>query len=75
MVLLHQSVIGLEAKRQMEKVDEYPDIVIGCAGGGSNLGGLMSAYMGDKLTGKKGPLFHCGRTRLLPLSDPAQICL
>jgi tryptophan synthase beta chain len=56
-VLLHQSVIGLEAKAAMEKVDEYPDIVIGCAGGGSNLGGLMSAFMADKLAGKKAPYF------------------
>jgi tryptophan synthase beta chain len=51
-VLLHQSVIGLETKTAMEKIDEYPDLVIGCAGGGSNLGGLMSAFMADKLTGK-----------------------
>ena len=51
-VLLHQSVIGLETKAAMDKIGEYPDIVIGCAGGGSNMGGLMCAYMGDKLTGK-----------------------
>lgn len=51
-VLLHQSIIGLESKIAMEKIGEYPDIVIGCAGGGSNLGGLMSAFMQDKLTGK-----------------------
>jgi tryptophan synthase beta chain len=56
-VLLHQSVIGLESKIAMEKIDEYPDIVIGCAGGGSNLGGLMSAFMGDKLQGKTNPTF------------------
>lgn len=56
-VLLHQSVIGLESKTAMEKIGEYPDIVIGCAGGGSNLGGLMSAYMGDKLTGKGSAYF------------------
>lgn len=41
-VLLHQSVIGLEAKLAMEEVDAYPDILIGCAGGGSNLGGLWA---------------------------------
>ena len=41
-VLLHQSIIGLESKQAMEMLDEYPDIVIGCAGGGSNLGGLIS---------------------------------
>ena len=52
-VLLHQSIIGLETKTAFEKIDEYPDIIIGCAGGGSNLGGLMSPFMMDKLTGKK----------------------
>ena len=46
-VLLHQSVIGLESKIAMEKIGEYPDIVIGCAGGGSNLGGLMAAFLQD----------------------------
>lgn len=52
-VLLHQSVIGQEAKAAMEKYGEYPDIVIGCAGGGSNLGGLMGPFMADKLAGKE----------------------
>ena len=52
-VLLHQSVIGLEAKTAMDMLDEYPDIVIGCAGGGSNLGGLISPFMGEKLRGEK----------------------
>lgn len=56
-VVLHQSVIGLEAKAAMEKYDIYPDVVIGCAGGGSNLGGLMGAFMADKLTGKREPYF------------------
>ncbi|MEA4889815.1 MAG: TrpB-like pyridoxal phosphate-dependent enzyme [Clostridiaceae bacterium] len=56
-VLLHQSIIGLESKLAMEKIGEYPDIVIGCAGGGSNMGGLMSAFMGDKLQGKTNPYF------------------
>ena len=54
-VLLHQSIIGLESKRAMEMLDEYPDIVIGCAGGGSNLGGLISPFMQDKLLGKADP--------------------
>lgn len=54
-VLLHQSVIGLECKEAMEMLDEYPDIVIGCAGGGSNLGGLIAPFMQDKLTGKANP--------------------
>jgi len=56
-VLLHQSVIGLEAKAALEKIDEYPDIVIGCAGGGSNFGGIMSAFMADRLAGKTAPYF------------------
>ena len=54
-VLLHQSIIGLESKLAMEKLDEYPDIVVGCAGGGSNLGGLIAPFMQDKLTGKANP--------------------
>ncbi|WP_334301385.1 TrpB-like pyridoxal phosphate-dependent enzyme [Lientehia hominis] len=54
-VLLHQSIIGLESKTAMEMLDEYPDIVIGCAGGGSNLGGLIAPFMQDKLTGKASP--------------------
>ena len=52
-VILHQSIIGEEAKLQLAKVDEYPDIVIGCAGGGSNLGGLIAPFMRDKIQGKK----------------------
>ena len=56
-VLLHQSVIGLESKLALEKMDEYPDIIIGCAGGGSNLGGLIAPFMQDKLTGKANPYF------------------
>ncbi len=54
-VLLHQSIIGLESKIAMEMLDEYPDIVIGCAGGGSNLGGLIAPFMQDKITGKADP--------------------
>ncbi len=56
-VLLHQTIIGLESKAAMEMIDEYPDIVIGCAGGGSNLGGLISPFMQDKLNGTKNPYF------------------
>ena len=54
-VLLHQSVIGLEVKAAMEKYDIYPDILIGCAGGGSNLGGLISPFVRDKIKGEKNP--------------------
>ncbi|NLK45590.1 MAG: pyridoxal-phosphate dependent enzyme, partial [Treponema sp.] len=51
-VLLHQSIIGLETKTALEKYNIKADIIIGCAGGGSNLGGLISPFMGEKLTGK-----------------------
>ncbi len=51
-VLLHQSIIGLEAQTAFQKLGEKPDIVIGCAGGGSNLGGLISPFMGEKLRGE-----------------------
>ena len=52
-VVLHQSIIGLESKAALEELGEYPDVVIGCAGGGSNVGGLMGAFMKDKLDGTK----------------------
>lgn len=52
-VLLHQSVIGMESKIAMDKYGITPDIIIGCAGGGSNLGGLISPFMGEKLRGEK----------------------
>ena len=52
-VLLHQSVIGLEAKAAMDKYGVKPDIVIGCAGGGSNLGGLIAPFMAEQLQGKE----------------------
>ena len=51
-VLLHQSVIGLEAKAALDKYDIKPDIIIGCAGGGSNLGGLIAPFVGQKLRGE-----------------------
>lgn len=51
-VLLHQSVIGLETKAALDKYDIHPDMIIGCAGGGSNLGGLVSPFMGEKLRGE-----------------------
>ena len=51
-VLLHQSVIGLETKAALDKYNIKPDIIIGCAGGGSNLGGLIAPFMGEKLRGE-----------------------
>ena len=51
-VLLHQSVIGLEAQKQLEKINLYPDVVIGCAGGGSNFAGLAFPFVRDKIHGR-----------------------
>jgi len=56
-VLLHQSIIGLETKIALDKYDINPDIIIGCAGGGSNLGGLIAPFMADKISGKSGAHF------------------
>ncbi len=66
-VLLHQSIIGLEAKAALDKYDITPDIVIGCAGGGSNLGGLISPYMADRLQGKNNIRFVAAE----PISCPS----
>ncbi len=52
-VLLHQSIIGLETKAALDKYGIIPDIIIGCAGGGSNLGGLIAPFMGEKLRGER----------------------
>ncbi|MCL2804831.1 MAG: TrpB-like pyridoxal phosphate-dependent enzyme [Treponema sp.] len=56
-VLLHQSIIGLEAKTALDRYGIKPDIIIGCAGGGSNLGGLIAPFMGEKLAGKSNTRF------------------
>jgi tryptophan synthase beta chain len=52
-VLLHQTIIGLEAKKQLQSIGEYPDVVIGCAGGGSNFAGLALPFVADKINGKQ----------------------
>ena len=52
-VMLHQTVIGLEAKKQLEAIGDYPDVVIGCAGGGSNFAGAAFPFLADKIAGKK----------------------
>ena len=54
-VLLHQSIIGLESAQAMALLDEYPDVVVGCAGGGSNLGGLIAPFARDKIQGRANP--------------------
>lgn len=52
-VLLHQTVVGLETKKQFEKIGEYPDVLFGCVGGGSNFAGFAFPFLQDKLTGKR----------------------
>jgi len=52
-VMLHQTVVGLEAKKQLEKIGEYPDVIVGCAGGGSNFAGLAFPFVCDKFNGKQ----------------------
>ncbi|MBQ8163385.1 MAG: TrpB-like pyridoxal phosphate-dependent enzyme [Clostridia bacterium] len=65
-VLLHQSIIGLETKAALDKYGITPDIIIGCAGGGSNLGGLIAPFMGDKIEGKN----NCQFIAVEPSSCP-----
>ncbi|MFL5737866.1 MAG: TrpB-like pyridoxal phosphate-dependent enzyme [Actinomycetota bacterium] len=65
-VLLHQTVIGLEAQKQMEMAGEDPDVVIGCVGGGSNYAGLAYPFMGDRLEGKKQTRFLAAEPAACP---------
>ena len=65
-VLLHQTIIGQEAKKQMELAGEYPDILIGCHGGGSNFSGLVFPFLQDKISGDRAS--RCARS---PSSRPA----
>ena len=55
--MIHQSIIGLETKTALDKLGIEPDILIGCAGGGSNLGGLIAPFMADRLAGRRAPHF------------------
>ncbi|MBQ7173156.1 MAG: TrpB-like pyridoxal phosphate-dependent enzyme [Clostridia bacterium] len=66
-VLLHQSIIGLETEAALKKYDIVPDVIIGCAGGGSNLGGLISPFMRDKIQGK----LNCRIVAVEPDSCPS----
>ena len=70
-VLLHQTIIGLEAKKQLAKIGrrEAPDVVIGCAGGGSNFAGLAFPFVADKINGAQ-DRHHPGGAGLLPDHDP-----
>jgi len=65
-VLLHQTIIGLEAKKQFEIIGEYPDVVCGCIGGGSNYAGFCYPFMMDKLKGKTGTEFVACESKAVP---------
>ncbi len=65
-VLLHQTVIGLEAKKQLEAIGEYPDVVVGCVGGGSNYAGLSYPFVADKLRGKAKTRFMAAEPKACP---------
>ena len=74
-VLLHQSIIGLESKLAMEMLGEYPDIVVGCAGGGSNLGGLIAPFAADKIRGVKNPRIVAVEPASCPSLTRGKYCL
>ncbi|MEG0271171.1 MAG: TrpB-like pyridoxal phosphate-dependent enzyme [Clostridia bacterium] len=65
-VLVHQTIIGLETKTAMDKYGIHPDLIIGCAGGGSNLGGLISPFMGEKIRGEADYQFIAVEPRSCP---------
>jgi tryptophan synthase beta chain len=65
-VLMHQTIVGLEAKKQFEMLDAYPDVVIGCIGGGSNYAGFSFPFMMDKLQGKRNTEFIACESRAVP---------
>jgi len=65
-VLLHQTIVGLEAKKQFEIIGEYPDVVCGCIGGGSNYGGFCLPFMMDKLKGKVDTEFVACESKAVP---------
>jgi tryptophan synthase beta chain len=65
-VLMHQTIVGLEAKKQFEMLDIYPDVVIGCIGGGSNYAGFSFPFMMDKLQGKKNTEFIACESKAVP---------
>ena len=74
-VLLHQTVIGQEAMAQMEMADDYPDVIIGCTGGGSNFAGIAFPFLGAQLRGGKKVRDHRGRAGRLPEPHARQVRL
>ena len=73
-VILHQTVIGQETKKQMEYIDEYPDIVIGCNGGGSNFSGLAYPFMKDKIEGRTKTRFIAVEPLACPKLTRGKLC-
>jgi predicted alternative tryptophan synthase beta-subunit len=71
--MLHQTIIGLEAKKQLEMIGENPDVIIGCAGGGSNFAGLAFPFVLDKITA--GHRNHPRGAGRLPDPDQGALCL
>ena len=69
-VLLHQTVIGQETMKQLEMADDYPDIIVGCTGGGSNFAGIAFPFLGGETARRAGRAYHRGGTGQLP--DPDQ---
>ena len=65
-VLMHQTIIGLETQKQFEKIEDYPDLVISCLGGGSNFGGFALPFLGDVLTKKKKIKFIAAQSQAAP---------
>jgi tryptophan synthase beta chain len=65
-VLLHQTIIGLECKKQLEMIDRYPDVVVSCLGGGSNFGGIALPFLGDVLTRGKKTRFLAAQSQSAP---------
>ena len=74
-VLMHQTIVGVEALKQMEMAGDYPDVVVGCTGGGSNFAGLMFPFLGEQLRG--GPQVRVVAVEPADMSipDTRQICL
>jgi tryptophan synthase beta chain len=73
-VCLHQTVIGQESKKQLEYIDEYPDIIIACNGGGSNFSGLSFPFMRDKLDGKTKTRFIAVEPKACPKLTKGKLC-
>jgi tryptophan synthase beta chain len=71
-VLLHQTIIGEEALLQLAKVDETPDVLVGCTGGGSNFGGLAFPFLREKLAGKMDPVIRCVEPAACPTLTKGQ---